>query len=341
MPATSLLDYTDSLGSMPSPFPPQSARKSRREYGYPTLGAWPVDMLPASALAVDLARRGVTFQRGTGYAVHGTYREPDQIARMAADLLAEVAEALPVARVATLSAWIAETEAHVERAYFATMEDDTIPYDDLGDALTTATAFAGSGLIAASHGIESETEADELIEAERWAIRKTVAELQTSSTTRRRLLDAVRPYLPTRSATDGIDLAPALAFLASFDERQTLRRSELSALYSEADSPSSLPPAALRALAAERWGEPRMLHGFPTYRPSASTPPPAPDVPATSASANPFPHGARPATRLAMDYTARKHAYDGTIPEADTLAALFVITPEDAALALDHWRDAA
>lgn len=62
MPA-SLRDYTDSPLTVPSPFPAQSARKSTRD----GLGAWPSDVLPAEAIAVDLARSGVTFQRGIGY----------------------------------------------------------------------------------------------------------------------------------------------------------------------------------------------------------------------------------------------------------------------------------
>lgn len=91
MPSSSLRAYGADPISIHSPLPRQSDRR-RRPNGDPT--DWPVGLLPHAAIAADLAADGVTFQRGTGYAVHGEPVEATAVALLVADLLEDVARGL-------------------------------------------------------------------------------------------------------------------------------------------------------------------------------------------------------------------------------------------------------
>jgi hypothetical protein len=224
--------------------------------------------LPAEPIALDLADRGVTYQRGVGYALHGEYREPDQIALLAVDLLADVADRLPLDRSSSFNATASNIESEIARRVDEVIDSEDADDPTFGALYDGAIVFGGEYLrlllddAIASGDIET---ADERARAERSALQLTSKELRTSVAARGRLIARVRPYLPTARRLG--DYAVAATFLASFDEEPTLRRSTVPVLYGEAGSPGGLDASAIRHLATERWGEARQLKGHPTYRP--------------------------------------------------------------------------
>ena len=315
--STSLRDYTDSPLRVPSPFPPQSARKSTRA----GVGAWPSDTLPAEAIAVDLARSGVTFQRGLGYAVDGAYREADQVALLAVEVLSKTADRLLVDRVAKLAAYVPVVErsfaANYEAALDSDASEDQIAYD-----VGSAHMFGGGMVLDLLDATDLDPALDAETLAERYAIRATATELSTSIAARSRLLARIRPYLPAPSIDSG-DPDAATAFLVRFDRRGKLRRSELAARYAEAASPGNLSPAAFRELAADRWGTPRKLDGYATFRPVSA------NIPTAVVSIAP----AAPPSNFdqALTYASGRLALFGDLPDAETLGEIFALDPDEAA----------
>ncbi len=320
----SLLDYAENFDTCASPLPAQSDRFSRRSHGSTHPGAWPSDLLPAEPIALDLADRGVTYQRGVGYAVNGSYREADQIALLAVDLLVDVAERLPLERSAAFNSTAADIEAEIARRV-----DDLIDSEDadgplFGPLYDGAIAFGGEFLrqglddALASGWVEA---ADERARNERSALRLTAKELRTSVAARGRLLARIRPHLPSMRPV--IDHDAALAFLATLDAERTLRRSAVPILYADAGSPGNLDASQIRHLATERWGEPRQSKGHPSYHPAqvlvqSQRRAPAPVV----APAAPRPDRN---TDRASAYVSARYSLDGDLPDRGTLAEIFSI----------------
>jgi hypothetical protein len=324
----SLLDYAYDPRSSASPLPPQSARRTRREHGFESLRGWPVDLLPAPALAVDLARRGVAFRRGTGYTVDGAYAEPDQVARLAADVVSDAAACLGGDSAALWRAHAADLEEAAESAYLASIDAHSGPDGLLADAVDSATVIAGGALLASVVRLLDEADVDSIdtrVRREKWALRYTADDLRTSIAARARLLGAIRPHLPEPSGEAEQNPALALAFLASFDDRPAVRRSELAALYAEAGSPGDLTPADLRELATARWSRPVKLRGHYTYRPAFG-----PIVEPQLAPQTVPDFGESRAVTLAREYAEAKLALDGVATPAERLGELFGLTPYDA-----------
>lgn len=322
MPA-SLLDYATSPALLPPPLPPQDTRRRLRRDGFPVLGGWPADLLPGPEIAADLVERGVTFRVGVGYALNGAQREPDQIARLVPDLLDEVADTLPTEA--------AKEWEHYFDAVLPAIQDNA--YERLAEGhkegtLSDENAAEVYRLLLGAWEDEDDRNLERLEalpavdarhRADAYALRVTAAEFRVSLAARRRLLGIVRPHLAELTAETTEDEQAAVCWLAAFDRRTTVRRSELAALYAEADSPGALPPARLRALAAERWGEPRYLKGHPTHRPALASPPPA-TLPAAP------PEDRRPLRRdsvenraAALEYARGMAALDGEPPSAERL----------------------
>ena len=158
--------------------------------------------------------------------------------------------------------------------------------------------------------------------AERYAIRATVSELGTSIAARSRLLARVRPHLPAPSIDSG-DTEAATAFLVRFDRRGQVRRSGLAARYAEAGSPGNLSPAAFRELAADRWGTPRKLDGYATFRPASANIPTAVVSIALAAPPSNFDR--------ALTYASGRLTYFGDLPAAETLGEIFALDPDETA----------
>lgn len=271
----SLIAYArdaDRYPAGPSPLPPQTARRVIREHGFLTPTSWPVDLLPAQLIAADLLARGVIFRRGLGYSEHGAALDADQVARLLADVLDEAADALPTDSVGDWNRYLDETLPAVEDSAHERISrgfvDGTLTDEAAGGWLN---ALVDSWRPIDDRMIESlpeRAEIDARNRSDSFALRRTAEDLRSSQAARRRLLDAVRPHLAEQHAEVEQDDAAALAWLATFDCRATVRRSELAALYSEAASPGALPPARLRALAEDRWGAPTKVRGHFTHRPA-------------------------------------------------------------------------
>ena len=316
--SSSLRDYTDSPLTVPSPFPPQSARKTPRAGS----GAWPSDTLPAEAIAVDLARSGVTYQRGVGYAVDGAYRETDQVAFLAVDVLSRTADRLLVDRVAKLAAFVPVVERSFAANYEAALDPDASE-DQIAYDVRSAHMFGGGMVLDLLDATDLDPVLDAETLAERYAIRATATELGISIAARSRLLARIRPHLPAPSIDSG-DMEAAIAFLVRFDRRGKLRRSELAARYVEAGSPGNLSPAAFRELAADRWGTPRKLDGYATFRPASAN--------IASAVASIAPVAAPPSNfDQALTYASGRLALYGDLPDAATLGEIFALDPDEAA----------
>lgn len=275
----SLTAWAADPDALPCPLPPLSARRSRVVDGYAERTGWPTGRLPAEALAADLAARGYAFARGTGYTRHGERVEVSEVGRAVADVLREAADALPLPPGVELLAARDRLADESRAARLAAVDtpDEEIPGGlsvvDYAVALDTSGPMRGlvHRLLAALTPEERAADARPR-RAIADALHCTADDLAASAPARRAVVDLVRPHLPAPSAEDlGEDADAATAFLATFDGEDTLRRSTLSALYVEAGSPGDLPPAALRALAAERWGEPRKTRGHFLYRPARAS----------------------------------------------------------------------
>lgn len=273
----SLFKFAQAPDAVPNPLPPLDARKSRVADGFAQRGAWPVDLLPAAALAQDLARLGVAFRRGVGYLHDGARVEPDDVAFLAATVIEAAADELPrrpreaaQERMALAQAELDTARANALAKLDALADDDTVDPDPAVVRSTYEMSTYSMRRFVAAARRDLDTLPDDA--GQSWlpyaaALEQTAAELRTSPGARRRLLDALRPCLPA-PAVAAPDLAALDAFLASFDARDVLRRSELSALYSEAGRPGGLSSADLRNAGDNRWGVARKSAGHHVWRPS-------------------------------------------------------------------------
>ncbi len=260
----------------PSPLPPLSARRSRIVDGYPERTGWPVGLLPGEALAADLEARGYTYARGTGYAHHGQRVEVDEVGRAVADVLRQAAAGLPMPPGVEFLAARDRLTEESRAARLAAVEtpEEEIPGGlgvvDYAVALDTSRPMRAAVRRRMARLSPEERAVDPRPRrATADALECTAEDLMTSTRARAAVVSLIRPHLPAPAAEDlGEDTEAASAWLASFDEEDVLRRSTLSVLYAEAGRPGDLPPAALRALAAERWGEPRKARGHFIYRPA-------------------------------------------------------------------------
>ncbi|MGN6446304.1 hypothetical protein [Amnibacterium sp.] len=275
---SSLLDYAANahrIPAPPSPLPGQHARRASRDYGVTSATSWPVDLLPAAALAEDLLARGVTFRRGVGYAQHGAYREPDQIARMLPDLLDDVADTLPTTSAADWERFLGEVLPQIEDG-FADWAAEASGLDGLPDGYIEGVhdMVLGDWMRAEDERqmrlLPEHRANDARNRADASALRFTAQDLRTSAAARRRLMDAIRPHLAEQHAEAVEDDAATIAWLASFDGRPVIRRSEISALYAEAGRPGAVPPARLRTLAEDRWGPAVKTRGHFLHRPATA-----------------------------------------------------------------------
>lgn len=265
----SLLDYARSTARVPTPLPPQRTRKELKRAGVEARGAWPVDLLPASAIALDLARYGVTYRRGEGYAIGRHRAEADEIARVAVDVLSDAAEFIAEGTADRFARQLAEVEKSIDAAHCQALDDATASEETLSSRVRAATIPAGAALAPGIYELMHDpavAEADARALGEKWGLRHTADELRASHAARRRLLDAIRPHLP--ASTTASTFAQQLSrFLSAFDDQDSVRRSALALHYSEAGSPGGVTPSDLRAAAAARWGDPVKLRGHYVYRP--------------------------------------------------------------------------
>jgi len=321
----SLLDWANNFDAAPSPLPPHSERRTRRAHGSSYLGAWPADLLPADAIALDLADLGVSYQRGRGYTINGSHREPDQIAQLAVDTIVAAADRLPQDRERAYNAAATQIEVEIEHD-LEVLLDQADPSDPLlGDLYDATTVFGGDFL---RRGLDEAIASGAIREADQRAkddlagLRYTAKELRTSVAARSRLLANIRPHLPAPRPNTDPDKAEA--FLATLDDRASIRRSAVPRLYANAGSPGGLDPAEIRALATARWGAPRHLDGHPTYRPAQAESGPRP----ASTGSTP----ARPKTPIqkASEYVAARYDFMGDLPARTTLAELFAIELHEA-----------
>lgn len=290
----SLLEFACQPDAAANPLPPLDARKIRDSYGFPTRGAWPVDLLPAAAIAEDLARDGLSFQRGRGYLDEdGARLDVDQVASLAVRVLVAAAEYLPWPRRAALEERLRldreayeDTRANVVAAYDGTDDVAASAFPDRLLASSTFTRHDLAAVRAELAALPAEDPDGVDWRPYEWALRQTADELRTSSSARRRLVDAIRPHLPAPSSADP---GEAVAFLATFDDRDVLRRSELTALYREAGLPGGLSSADLRAAGDARWGAARKSAGHHVWRPARTTPRDLPATPAPESRPAPVP----------------------------------------------------
>lgn len=274
----SLFKFAEDPAAVPNPLPPLEARRSVVVHGFARPGAWPVALLPAGALAVDLVALGVAFQRGSGYAADGRHVEPHDVAFLAATVLEAVADELPWRPKEAAAERLRVASEQLEIARNNTLDRMGVVADatvDPDPALMRSTyemsTYSMRRLVTAARR-DLDRLPDDVAPSWRpfsFALMETAADLRASARSRRLLLDLVRPYLPAPSAAPA-DAVAVESFLAQFDGVDALRRSELSVLYSEAGRPGGLAPADLRQAAADRWGAPRQVRGIYTYRPARS-----------------------------------------------------------------------
>lgn len=251
---------------------PLPSLDERRESRGASLG-WPIGRLPAAPLVADLAARGLTFRRGLGYAVHGDPIEPQQAARLLADVLDDAASALPerpLAHVGEALALLAEEEyeircrvadKHADRTAFdaaLAREDWTRPLREALDAFGDSRRPLPSW--------DADREAARTLNSMRHALTHTARDLHVSRGARTAALDLVRPHLP--DGRPEVDEDAVAAFLAAYDRAEAVRRSDLGRAYVDAGAPGGLDMLPLYALASERWGAPVKRRGHITFRPA-------------------------------------------------------------------------
>jgi hypothetical protein len=260
-------------------------------------GAWPVGLLPASAIAADLALGAgrdpgnpddptgpVAYRRGVGYLVGTTKVSADYVARRVAFILEEVARRLP----RTTSVELAGALDVVASERPADIANRRVPEGDASPEAWAATAeIAVVGIRFWSRRLEAQIAAhdpatDVDYDEHRRALRITAREIRASAAARKQLLTSVLPHLPAAASPTqpDSDTTAALAFLATLDAEPKVSRASVVSSYRAHGRPGDLADADLRAAATERWGEPRKLRGEFVYRPSAALAVPAPSSPA-------------------------------------------------------------
>lgn len=266
---TSLLDFAAQPGTLTSPLPPLDARRRS--------GAWPVGLLPIEQIAEDLTRRGLQYRRGSGFSILGERIDDYEAARMAAVTLQIAAESLGATkpRSVTLQVHEALLEAETDRlqveAHSAT--DDYEAAELLFAVTSTGARALAAGIRTALNAPDALTQDRATATGDAWkehadALTRTGRDVRASPTVQARFLQLLRRVLPAPGNGQEADGPTAQDFLASLDDRETLRRSALPALYEEAGRPGDVFPDELRALASARWGPPRKLQGIYTYRPA-------------------------------------------------------------------------
>lgn len=274
----SLFKFAESPTSTPNPLPALDARKVRQVDGFPSAGAWPVALLPGREIAADLARLGVTFRRGAGYAVDGRRVSPEEVGDLVVLVLDLAADELPLGRreTAALRLRLASEQLAIAESRTLDLLDraaaDGVPGLEMASRdVYIMSTFTLRGMVADAKRDLATLPDDPEPSWRPWAsaLRATAAELRASSAARRLVLSRVLPYLPA-PAPGVLDTAPVDAFLAALDGRDVVRRSELPGLYEAARCPGGLSPADLRAAAADRWGDPVRRRGIFVYRPASA-----------------------------------------------------------------------
>ncbi|GAA3697567.1 hypothetical protein GCM10023081_38160 [Arthrobacter ginkgonis] len=264
-----LTAWTANPSTSTNPLPsPSTARRS---------GGWPIGLL-SELLAPEIARRGVTYKRGQGFRQFGETLDDYAVATIARTVLTIAAEHLDphqsryesLERVRDMAAeWM--DEAHAEAH---SMIDD---YEEAEAVAQAATAAPTSFYAAAVEGMEArdalaldrETAArvapfDEYAVA----LSRTARDLKQSGHARAALARDLRSLLPAPVAEADTSGDDAAAWLSQFDEVDKVRQADLAREYDLDGAPGGLSGSELRALAATRWGMPRALRGYPTFRPA-------------------------------------------------------------------------
>lgn len=241
--------------------------------------------MPVEALAVDLTRRGLGYARNRGFTVDGepvsdyeAARVTSSVLTIAAEFLGGTGAKLPSAAIEdAIDATVARIDSAVAEAVAAAPADDP---DALAAAYADADAapWNGRAMLRALNVARRRPDAltRDRAAAEdfaRWsehgdALARTARDVRASPAAQAAMLRALRATLPAGAPAS---TAAVSAWLAQWDELDRVRRPVLVREYAAAGSPGALSASELRTLAAERWGAPRPLHGYPTYRPAERT----------------------------------------------------------------------
>lgn len=268
----SLLSWSEDPAAARSPLPPLSTVQRSRGF--------PVPLLPFDALAADLAHFDLFYVPRRGFASSsGVPVDETVVVDWASRILRVVAGNLwsQESPLAFLDRHRAEVDASSD-ALQARAHREVEDYDDAEAtfaAYDVPNALARPMLNAADHNprwMEAEDRWGDLGERFRdqsVALSSTARSLAYPQA-RKYLLQNLRaamaapPGLPGPEAPSAVD-ATLGAFLAQFDDRPRLRRSDLG----RAEGAPSFRRSKLYAAAAHRWGAPRVRDGYPTYYPQA------------------------------------------------------------------------
>jgi hypothetical protein len=328
MTSSSLLDYA--AGRASSPLAPHELRMTSRSQGFATRGAWPVDLLPAEALALDLARRGLSYRSGVGFVQGGDVVDADKVGNLAAEILDLAARTLDPHRVRGIERAASDVAIarhdHEYRAADLGLEREALEaFVDARDLITSAHLLPVTAAF-----VDANPCTDDATHSDRVALSLTAASLRTSRAARSRLAERLRALLPVPAGVQS-STTLAEAFLATLDDRATVRRSEAVSLWREAGSPGALTRTEFHALAESRWGKPRLLNGNPTFRPSESVPRP---LPAVTVTVSPWEVATLARVDAAVAWVRERWAVLGVLSDAALVASTFDLDLDLADLAL-------